>query len=120
MPQRRMPELVPVGSPLEGRRGSANLYSSARVLFRSLPRRRRPASSACSEGGVSMQGHIRKQSKGSWELKFDLGRDPLSGKRVTKYVTFRGPKRKAQDELTRLLAHRDDGSYVDPTKMTVA
>jgi integrase len=69
---------------------------------------------------MSMQGHIRKQGNGSWELKFDLGRDPLTGRRVTKYVTFRGTKRKAQDELTRLLAHRDDGSYVDPTKMTVA
>ena len=66
------------------------------------------------------QGHIRQQGKGSWELKFDLGRDPLTGKRITKYATFRGTKRKAQDELTRLLAQRNEGSYVDPTKMTVA
>jgi integrase len=66
------------------------------------------------------QGHIRQQSKGSWELKFDLGRDPLTGRRITKYATFRGTKRKAQDELTRLLAHRNEGSYVDPTKMTLA
>jgi integrase len=66
------------------------------------------------------QGHIRQQGKGSWELKFDLGRDPLTGKRITKYATFRGTKRKAQDELTRLLAHRNEGSYVDPTKMTLA
>jgi integrase len=66
------------------------------------------------------QGHIRQQGKGSWELKFDLGRDPLTGKRITKYATFRGPKRKAQEELTRLLAHRDEGSYVNPTKMTLA
>jgi len=66
------------------------------------------------------QGHIRQQSRGSWELKFDLGRDPLTGKRITKYATFRGTKRKAQDELTRLLAHRNEGSYVDPTKMTLA
>jgi integrase len=66
------------------------------------------------------QGHIRQQGKGSWELKFDLGRDPLTGKRVTKYATFRGTKRKAQEELTRLLAQRNEGSYVDPTKMTVA
>src|SRR5712671_316309 len=66
------------------------------------------------------QGHIRQQSRGSWELKFDLGRDPLTGKRITKYATFRGPKRKAQEELTRLLAHRNEGSYVDPTKMTLA
>ena len=66
------------------------------------------------------QGHIRPQGKGSWELKFDLGRGPLTGKRVTKYVTFHGTKRKAQEELTRLLAQRNEGSYVDPTKMTVA
>jgi integrase len=66
------------------------------------------------------QGHVRQQGKGSWELKFDLGRDPLSGRRITKYATFRGTKRKAQEELTRLLAHRNEGTYVDPTKMTVA
>ena len=34
------------------------------------------------------QGHIRQQGKGSWELKFDLGRDALTGKRITKYATF--------------------------------
>jgi integrase len=66
------------------------------------------------------QGHIRRQGKGSWELKFDLGRDPLSGKRITKYATFRGTKRKALEELTRLLAQRNEGSYIDPTKMSVA
>ena len=35
-------------------------------------------------------------------------------------MTFRGTKRKAQEELTRLLGQRNDGSYVEPTKMTVA
>ncbi len=65
------------------------------------------------------QGHIRRQGTGSWQIKFDLGRDPVTGKRVSKYVTFRGNKRQAQAELTRLLAHRNAGSYVDPTKMTV-
>jgi integrase len=66
------------------------------------------------------QGHIRPQGAGSWEIKFDLGRDPVTGRRITKYVTFRGTKRKAQEELTRLLGQRNDGSYVEPTKMTVA
>jgi integrase len=66
------------------------------------------------------QGHIRPQSAGSWEIKFDLGRDPVTGRRVTKFVTFRGTKRKAQEELTRLLGQRNDGSYVEPTKMTLA
>jgi hypothetical protein len=50
------------------------------------------------------QGHIRPQGEGSWEIKFDLGRDPITGRRITKYATFRGTKRQAQQELTRLLA----------------
>src|ERR1700751_4627750 len=66
------------------------------------------------------QGHIRSKGEGSWEIKFDLGRDPVTGKRITKYVTFRGTKRKAQEELTRLLSQRNEGTYVDPTRMTVA
>ena len=66
------------------------------------------------------RGHIRRRGKNSWSLKFDLGRDPLTGRRVTKYSTFRGPKKKAQEELTRLLNQRDQGSYIEPTKMTVA
>jgi integrase len=66
------------------------------------------------------QRHIRKQGRGSWELKFDLGGDALTGKRVTKYVTFHGTERGAQEELTRLLAHRNEGNYVDPTKMSIA
>jgi site-specific recombinase XerC len=66
------------------------------------------------------RGHIRQQGEGSWEIKFDLGRDPITGKRQTRYVTFRGTKREAQTELTRLLARRDEGVHVDPTKMTLA
>ncbi len=66
------------------------------------------------------QGHIRPQGEGTWEIKFDLGRDPITGKRITKYVTFCGTKRKAQEELTRLLSQRNEARYVEPTKMTVA
>src|SRR6478672_7098618 len=66
------------------------------------------------------QGHIRQRSQRSWELKFDLGRDPVSGRRISRFVTFQGTKREAQAELNRLLNRRNEGTYVDPTKMTVA
>ena len=66
------------------------------------------------------QGHIRQRGERSWELKFDLGRDPLTGKRQLRYVTFKGTKQQAKVELTRLLNRRNEGTYVDPTKMTVA
>jgi integrase len=67
-----------------------------------------------------MSGHIRRRGERSWELKFDLGRDPVTGKRQVRHVSFRGTKRDAQAELTRLLNRRNEGTYVDPTKMTVA
>ena len=66
------------------------------------------------------QGHIRQRGKQSWRLKFDLGRDPATGKRLSRYVTFQGTKREAQAELNRLLNRRNEGTYVDPTKMSVA
>jgi integrase len=66
------------------------------------------------------QGHIRQRGKRSWELKFDLGRDALTGKRLSRYVNFQGTKREAQAELNRLLNRKNEGTYVDPTKMSVA
>jgi integrase len=65
------------------------------------------------------QGSIRQRGPQHWELKFDLGRDPASGKRITRYVTFHGTKREAQAELNRLLTRRSEGTYVDPTKMSL-
>jgi len=65
------------------------------------------------------RGHIRRQSEDSWELKFDLGRDPLTGKRITKYATFRGTRKKAEEELTRRLSQRDQGTFVEPTRQSL-
>jgi integrase len=65
------------------------------------------------------QGHIRQRGPRSWQLKFDLGRD-ANGKRLSRFVTFEGTKREAQAELNRLLNRRNEGTYVDPSKMSVA
>lgn len=65
------------------------------------------------------RGHIRQRGNSSWALKFDLGQDPVTGRRITKYATVRGSKKQAYEELTRLLARRDDGTFVDPTKATL-
>jgi len=67
-----------------------------------------------------MKGHIRRRGERSWELKFDLGTDPLTGRRATRYHSFKGTKREADAELVRLLAAADRGDYVDPAKTTVA
>jgi integrase len=67
-----------------------------------------------------MRGHIRRRGKRSWELKFDLGPDPSTGKRKTAFRSFKGTKRQAEVELVRLIAQADAGNHVDPTKVTVA
>jgi integrase len=63
-------------------------------------------------------GHIRPRGPGSWELKYDLGRDPITGERRVRYKTVHGCKRDAQQELRRLLGAVDSGRHVDPSKLT--
>ena len=41
-------------------------------------------------------GHIRPRGAGSWEIKYDVGRDALTGRRITRYRTIHGSKRDAQ------------------------
>src|SRR5689334_18568353 len=66
-----------------------------------------------------MTGHIRRRGARSWEIKFDLGTDPLTGKRQTRYHSFKGTKREAEAELVRLKASADRGDYADPSRITV-
>jgi integrase-like protein len=68
-----------------------------------------------------MTGNITRRGKESWRLKYEAGpRDSVTGKRQTRVVTVRGSRRDAQRELTKLLAAVDNGTAVDPSKITVA
>jgi integrase len=68
-----------------------------------------------------MAGNITRRGQRSWRLKFEVGeRDPVTGKRATRYVTVNGTKKDAQRELTRLLGQVDNGVYVEPSALTVA
>jgi integrase len=50
-----------------------------------------------------MAGNITRRGRSSWRLKYEAGdRDPLTGKRKTRYVTVRGTKKNANRELIRL------------------
>ena len=57
-------------------------------------------------------GHIRQRGAGSWEIRFELPRDP-DGARRTRTITVKGGKRDAQRELRRALAEVDAGTHVD-------
>jgi len=67
-----------------------------------------------------MRGHIRKRGLQSWELKYDLGIDPRTSKRIIKYQNIKGTKREAQAKLAELIASVTKGSHVEPSKVTVA
>ena len=68
-----------------------------------------------------MRGNnITRRGKSSWRLKFDVERDPLTGKRQTRYVTVRGKRRDAERELARFLNEAHNGTLIDPSKVTVA
>lgn len=68
-----------------------------------------------------MPGSITRRGNKSWRLKFEAReRDPSTGKRCTRYVTIHGTKRQAQGELIRLLAEVENGTSVDPSRITVA
>ena len=66
-----------------------------------------------------MKGHIRKRGGNSWELKYDIGPDPVAGKRRMRSKTVRGAKRDAQRELRRLLGQVDEGTHADPGKLSL-
>src|SRR6516164_3214560 len=70
-------------------------------------------------GEVLMTGHIRQRGKNTWELKFDIGRDKITGKRITQFHSFKGTKKEAKLKLAELITSVAKGSYVTRTHLTV-
>jgi len=66
-----------------------------------------------------MIGHIQKRGKHSFRLKFDIGKDAITGKRLFDFVTGSGARKQAETELTKRLAEVNAGAYVDNSKVTV-
>jgi integrase len=66
-----------------------------------------------------VKGHIRERSPGHWAIILDT-RDPETGKRKRKWHKFKGTKRQAQVECSRLITAMDAGTYMEPSKTTVA
>jgi integrase len=65
-----------------------------------------------------MKGHLRERSPGHWAIVIDV-RD-ATGKKRRKWHSFRGSKREAQRECARLIAELTRGSYVGPSRTTLA
>jgi integrase len=69
---------------------------------------------------ADMAGHIRRRGKSSWELKWELPRDRATGKRATRTKNIRGTKKDAEAALREILHSLDRGTYLEPSKITVA
>lgn len=65
-----------------------------------------------------MKGHIQQRGK-AWLLKYDIGPDPVTGKRRQRYHTVHGTKREAQAELAKRLAQVAENTHADPARITV-
>lgn len=67
-----------------------------------------------------MKGHLRERTKGHWWAVVDIGEDPETGKRRQKWHKLTAAtKKKAQDELNKLLTEMATGAYVAPSALTV-
>ena len=66
-----------------------------------------------------MKGHIRERSPGHWAIILDV-QDAATGRRRRKWHSFKGTKRQAHEECARLVAAMKAGSYVEPSKITLA
>ena len=66
-----------------------------------------------------MAGTIRKRAKETWEVRFDLGRHPTTGKRRFRYLTVRGTRKDAERTLTEALHRRDTGTDITPARVTL-
>jgi integrase len=66
-----------------------------------------------------MKGHIRERSPGKWAIVIDT-HDPETGKRKPRWHSFRGTKREAQIECARLISAMNGGTYLEPSKTTLA
>lgn len=65
-----------------------------------------------------MEGHVIKRGK-NYSIVYDIGRDPMTGKRKQKWETVKGTKRDADRVLRERLRNIEMGTYVQPTKITV-
>ena len=66
-----------------------------------------------------MKGHLKERSPGHWAIILDQP-DPATGERKRKWHSFEGTKRQAQIECSRLITAMKAGSFVEPSKLTLA
>lgn len=67
-----------------------------------------------------MRGHIVKRYKNSYTVVLNLGIDATTGKRKQQWVSVKGTKKEAEKRLSELLNQLDTGTFMKPSKTTLA
>ena len=67
-----------------------------------------------------MRGSLKNIAKNTWQIELHIGYDPQTGKRIRKWATVHGTKRFAERERARLVTELSQGTYVDPSRMTLS
>lgn len=65
------------------------------------------------------RGQIIERGDGVYLIRVPLARDPVSGRRTYHNETYYGSRTKAEKRCTQLLSQIDDGSFFEPSNMTV-
>ena len=67
-----------------------------------------------------MRGHIIKRYEDSYNIVLNLGTDPATGKRKQQWITVKGTKKEAEKRLADMLHQLDTGTFMKPSKTTLA
>ena len=62
----------------------------------------------------------RKGQKNTWRIQIEIGKDPVTGRRLLHYETIKGSKADAKRRATELQHKLDNGTIVNPSNYTVA
>ena len=65
-----------------------------------------------------MRGSLKERSPGRWAIILDIN-DPQTGKRRRKWHAFKGTKKEARIECSRLITEMDAGAYVEHDKKSL-
>ena len=65
-----------------------------------------------------MNGHIVTRGKGRQAIVIELGQDE-TGKRRQKWISFKGTKQQAKEQMREILREMSAGEYVEPAKITL-
>ena len=65
-----------------------------------------------------MKGHLKERSPGHWAIILDIN-DPQTGKRRRKWHSFKGTKKEARIECSRLITEMAAGANVETDRTSL-